>query len=350
MGRTKGKHSENGEASGPNDPTLEIPVKNPPDKLDLILQEIKDSRQAIENRLGSITAELSILRDDQNRLSGRIQKTESNIAEILPTHTENRTAIELLQQQVQALQKRAEDAEGRSRRNNIHIQGIPEGKEGKNPTQYVEEWLKSIAEDRLSVHFVVERAHRIPSRKPPPGAPAHPLIARILNFRDRDTILQIARELDPIIVDSARISCYPDYTMIVQKRRTSFQGVKQRLRAEGITYAILFPARMRISYNQKTLFFETPDLVCAWLDETFPQSKTREPSDAPPQDNIINPTETSETDHKRRGEKLARHSNKHWKAKMTRYNQHIPYRRQTPHRVVWPRRWTAPWRRTQKGA
>ncbi|KAJ1099120.1 hypothetical protein NDU88_004224 [Pleurodeles waltl] len=57
MGRTKGKHSENGEASGPNDPT--------PDKLDLIQQEIKDSRQAIENRLGSITAELNILRDDK---------------------------------------------------------------------------------------------------------------------------------------------------------------------------------------------------------------------------------------------------------------------------------------------
>ncbi|KAJ1138688.1 hypothetical protein NDU88_005069 [Pleurodeles waltl] len=65
VGRTKGKHKENGEASGPSDPTLEILVKYPADKLDLILQEIKDSRQAIENRLGSITAELNILRDDK---------------------------------------------------------------------------------------------------------------------------------------------------------------------------------------------------------------------------------------------------------------------------------------------
>ncbi|KAJ1138644.1 hypothetical protein NDU88_005025 [Pleurodeles waltl] len=93
---------------------------------------------------------------------------------MLPTHNEKGTAIELLQQQVQALQERAEDAEGRSRRNNIRILGTPEGKEGKNPTQYVEEWLKSIVEDRLSVHFVVDRAHRIPGRRPLPEAPPHP--------------------------------------------------------------------------------------------------------------------------------------------------------------------------------
>ncbi|KAJ1148638.1 hypothetical protein NDU88_001466 [Pleurodeles waltl] len=99
MGHTKDKQFENGEASAPDGLTPVISAKNPANKLHLNLQEIKDSRQAIEHRLGSITAELSILRDDQKKLSDRIQKTESNVAEMLQTHKENKTAIELLQQQ-----------------------------------------------------------------------------------------------------------------------------------------------------------------------------------------------------------------------------------------------------------
>ncbi|KAJ1204659.1 hypothetical protein NDU88_000099 [Pleurodeles waltl] len=75
------------------------------DKLDVILQEIKDSRQATEKKLGSITIELSVLKDDQKTLSDRMKQTESNVAEILPTHKENKNAIEHLQQQVEALQE-----------------------------------------------------------------------------------------------------------------------------------------------------------------------------------------------------------------------------------------------------
>ncbi|KAJ1100898.1 hypothetical protein NDU88_005973 [Pleurodeles waltl] len=44
------------------------------DKLD-ILQEIKDSRQAIESRLGTITVELNILKDDRTKLSDRLKQT-----------------------------------------------------------------------------------------------------------------------------------------------------------------------------------------------------------------------------------------------------------------------------------
>ncbi|KAJ1095558.1 hypothetical protein NDU88_000720 [Pleurodeles waltl] len=156
------------------------------DKLETILKEIRDSRQAIENRLDTITTDMNIMKDDQAKLSDRLKQTESTVADILPTHNDNKNAIVKLQQQMEALQERIEDAEGCSQCNNIRIIGLPEGKEGNDPTRYIESWLQSIAKDRLSIHFVVERAHRIPGRKPIPGAPARPVIARILNYRDRD--------------------------------------------------------------------------------------------------------------------------------------------------------------------
>ncbi|KAJ1119363.1 hypothetical protein NDU88_007549 [Pleurodeles waltl] len=127
------------------------------DKLDTILKEIRDSRQAIENRLDMITTDMNIMKDDQAKLSDRLKQTEST--DILPTHNDNENAIAKLQQQMEALQERIEDAEGRSRCNNIRIIGLPEGKEGNDPTRYIETWLQSIAKDKLLIHFVVERAH-----------------------------------------------------------------------------------------------------------------------------------------------------------------------------------------------
>ncbi|KAJ1208294.1 hypothetical protein NDU88_003680 [Pleurodeles waltl] len=276
MGHTKGKSVEDGVNPTPRSQNPMPQVKENMDKLDTILKEIRDSRQAIENRLDMITTDINIMKDDQAKLTDRLKQTESTVADILSTYNDNKIAIVKLQQQMEALQKRIEDAEWRSLRNNIRIIGLPEGKEGNDPTQCIESWLQSIAKDRLSIHLVVERAHRIPGRKPIPGAPARPVIARILNYGDRDVALQVARELDPIIIDNARISLYPDYTLAVQKRRASFQIIKQRLRKMEIKYALLFPAKLCITHNQKMHFFDSPDLVSTWLDENFPYSRAEE--------------------------------------------------------------------------
>ncbi|KAJ1153565.1 hypothetical protein NDU88_006324 [Pleurodeles waltl] len=173
---------ENGVTSTPQDQILTPQAKGNMDKLDTILKKIRDYRQAIENRLGMITMEINIMKDDQTKLSDRLKQTESTVAEILLTHNDNKNDFERLQQQMEILQERVEDAEGRSLRNNIRIIGLPEGKEGSDQTQYIKTWLQSIAKDRLSVHFVVERAHCIPGTKPVPGAPARPVIARILSY------------------------------------------------------------------------------------------------------------------------------------------------------------------------
>ncbi|KAJ1166009.1 hypothetical protein NDU88_006421 [Pleurodeles waltl] len=98
MGRTKGKQSEDMERPSPDDPMQATTPGDQADKLDIILQEIRDSRQAIEKKLGSITIKLKILKDDQKKLSDRLKQAESNVAEILPTHNENKNAIERLQQ------------------------------------------------------------------------------------------------------------------------------------------------------------------------------------------------------------------------------------------------------------
>ncbi|KAJ1176253.1 hypothetical protein NDU88_001535 [Pleurodeles waltl] len=169
MGRTKGRHADGTDVPTSGDPEPATTTDAPKDKLDVILQEIWVSRLATEQRLGTITMELSILKDDQKKLTDRMKQTETSVASIPLDHKEHKTAIEHLQQ-VEALQERVKDAEVRSQCNNVRILGLPAGKEGLDARQYVEDWLKALATDGLSTHFTIEKAHRIPGRRPPPDS------------------------------------------------------------------------------------------------------------------------------------------------------------------------------------
>ena len=92
---------------------------------------------------------------------------------------------------LQTLHQRAEDAEGRSRRNNVRFLGIPEGLEKPNVDLFLEKWLsEEILEGKILRFFSIERSHRMPGRPPPPGSPARPILAKFLNYRDRDLILR----------------------------------------------------------------------------------------------------------------------------------------------------------------
>ncbi|KAJ1115811.1 hypothetical protein NDU88_004033 [Pleurodeles waltl] len=94
---------ENGVTPTPQNQIPTPQAKENMDKLDTILKEIRDSRQAIDNRLDMITTDMNIMKDDQAKLSDKLKQTESTVADILPTHNDNTNAIVKLQQQMETL-------------------------------------------------------------------------------------------------------------------------------------------------------------------------------------------------------------------------------------------------------
>ena len=169
---------------------------------------------------------------------------------------------------IQTLEKNAEDAENRSRRNNIRLVGIPEKLEKGRMLDFLESWLREqIAPEGLSQHYALERAHRVPARPPVAGAPPRPIVARLLHFRDH--ILAQARLKGDIRIGNSKVMVFPDYTREVQKKRASFQGVKKRLRQNGLTYGVLFPARLRVETDGGALFFESPTEASLWIDNHY---------------------------------------------------------------------------------
>ncbi|KAJ1158428.1 hypothetical protein NDU88_011116 [Pleurodeles waltl] len=62
---------------------------------------------------------------------------------------------------------------------------------------------------------------------------------------------------------------FPDYSKEVQSRRNTFLALKRKLRQVGMTYAMIFPARLRVISQGITLFFNTLQEVWSWI-ETQP--------------------------------------------------------------------------------
>ncbi|KAJ1197017.1 hypothetical protein NDU88_000880 [Pleurodeles waltl] len=59
------------------------------DKLDLTLQEIRESRMAVEHRIDSIALDLGILRDDHKKLADKVSAVEGTLTELVPQHAQN---------------------------------------------------------------------------------------------------------------------------------------------------------------------------------------------------------------------------------------------------------------------
>lgn len=112
-----------------------------------------------------------------------------------------------------------EDIKARSRRN-VCILGVPETTSTGRMDTFVESLLTDLfGRESFTYSFVVERAHCTTGPRPIPGAPVRPILARLLNFRDRDTALGMARENGTLSLQGSTIALFPDFTAMVQEAR-----------------------------------------------------------------------------------------------------------------------------------
>lgn len=72
----------------------------------------------------------------------------------------------------------------------------------------------------------------MPSASGPPGAPPRTFIFRLLNFRDRDLVLRVARRTGELRHENAKLMLFPDFSVETQRLWRTFDQVKAQLRSE----------------------------------------------------------------------------------------------------------------------
>lgn len=227
----------------------------------------------------SPSAILAAIRKMDESMAARFDQLESSLRTTQATLHENTQRIDELEHRhvdhdsrIQALEERCDgladankairlkmdDLEGRSRRNNIRILGIPEKAEKGNPTQFIADLIPTVLGATSFPHSIkVDRGHRI-GRLTNDSARPRVLIARIHHFPEKETIIRLARAQQPLRYEGARIYIYPDYPVEVMKKRQAFDGVLKKLRGSGVVYGLYYPARLRVSHGSTDKSFLSP--------------------------------------------------------------------------------------------
>ncbi|KAA8578626.1 hypothetical protein FQN60_004509 [Etheostoma spectabile] len=146
---------------------------------------------------------------------------------------------------VEKLTGKCEDLEGRSRRHNIRIIGVPKGTKGPKPRDFIAGLRQEILS--LGEKPLIDRAHRTLQR---------PFVLRLHYFHTLEDILRKAAEAKQLYHGGKRIQIFPDYPPAVARKRALFNGTRELLRGRpGVRYGLLYPARLLIIHNDTQISF-----------------------------------------------------------------------------------------------
>ena len=116
-------------------------------------------------------------------------KMLQQIVELVSVNTQLQEDNKKLNNRVSDLERKIDDLEARSKRNNLIFYGIPD-KSGSS-AEDCEETLKSVLKEKMGVQGVTfDRVHRIRTNRTP-----QPMIARFTFYKERQRVLQEKKKL-----------------------------------------------------------------------------------------------------------------------------------------------------------
>lgn len=101
--------------------------------------------------------------------------------------------------------------------------------------------------------------------KPAEGRPPRPFILCFHRYREKDLTLKWSRQ-HQVNYEGIILRIYPDLSTTLAKNRSTFSGVKQALYQKGGQFRLLFPARLRVTFEGENLLFETPEEAQTFYD------------------------------------------------------------------------------------
>lgn len=222
--------------------------------------------ESINKRFDHLEHKFEDLMSTQLALTERIVATEEQ-------GTDHERRILTLERCLSDLEKsngklltKIDDLEGRARRNNVKIVGIPEDEEKGKPTDFVTELIpKLLGVSNFAKPVIVDRAHRIPVPKPTEDKKPRSIIARIHFYQQKELILRLSRQ-QQMTYNGRRVFIFPDYTAEVMAQRRGFRQVIQALKEREVKFTLRFPAKLYVHNNDQVKVFTSPGEAMSFIE------------------------------------------------------------------------------------
>lgn len=270
----------------------EVDAQSPPDFVEKIMAAIESLGSKIDTQTTALRQEIASVRQElqttgsslqsaNTQNSTRIDDLEQSTTEWSSTVMRLEATVEKLQAEVHRLSEKCLDLEGRSRRQNIRLVGIEEGKEGSNARQFCATALKEI----LGLEEIprLDRCHRSLAERPPPEAKPRPFIIRVHHGDVKDSILRISSQKRQLSYQGKRVHIFPDFPPEVTKKRAAFTEARQLLKnVRDVRFGFRYPATFRITLGEEENSFTDPVQAVSYIKgNILPHTEVSEATTSP---------------------------------------------------------------------
>ncbi|KAJ1118736.1 hypothetical protein NDU88_006923 [Pleurodeles waltl] len=211
--------------------------------MERVLHEITAVSRRIEGMdasISSLTLETKSMRLDIAGFQSRVTGLEHRMGSLEPQMaTSQERDKDLLY-----LKSKLTDLEDRSRRDNIHLLGIPENEEGTDIQAFLSSTLPKLALLNFDPPLEFQRVHRVGPKRAVTSLRPRPIIACLLRHNQARQILQTACSHGHFRIGQHDIRITADYSKETNKRRKAFLALRPRLRQLEMKYGLFDPARM----------------------------------------------------------------------------------------------------------
>lgn len=220
-----------------------------------LMQAMKES---MEGRFDSIEKSLSNLQRDQREVKQRLEGVDEALTSADARIAALQSVCGELQDSNAKLKAKILDLEGRSRRMNIRIVGIPEGEEKGRPTEFISGLIPEImGEENFGKPLKVERAYRVPNATPKATDKPRTMVATLHHYADVGKIFRLGRQLGSLKYGGKPIHIFPDFAPEIVSQRMSFNNVKRKLKDAGAQCSFRFPAKLQVVHDGKVQTFNS---------------------------------------------------------------------------------------------
>lgn len=233
-----------------------------PDNTASELAGIKNLLHGIAADVSSMKTGLEKLQTTVEQLGARVTEAETRISDLEDASNSRGASIDSAISNLKKLQDKVTYLEDASRRNNVRVTGIPENAEKQDLRGFMLHLLAEGLELDVDAGFELEQVHRVgPMRD---DSRSRHVLARFLRFSAREAVLRAARERR-VEWQGNRISFFQDLSQDVLQQRRRFDMVKKQLQERGMSYSMLYPATLKVSANNRSHTFTSPDAAAAFL-------------------------------------------------------------------------------------
>nr|XP_006013731.1 PREDICTED: uncharacterized protein LOC102362747 [Latimeria chalumnae] len=215
-----------------------------------VLNMDKDVSQ-IKQNLIDMEKDFKEIRNRIGEAEQRISTLENNLAEVC-TQTRHTGRMK------EALWEKVIDIEGWSRCSNLRVFGVKEGfeKGQRDLLPLTQEMLQDIMPTESTWIIELERTHRALAPKLLEGQHPRVIIVKFLHFRDKEKVLEFARERKTIQWREMDLEIYPDHPWEVVEERRKFIDVRHLCREKGFRTGFRFPAILHVTAAGESKNFE----------------------------------------------------------------------------------------------